>query len=548
MKLAVDFDTLEDVLLLRIGFLLSTEPQAEEWAAGQKCRYKEELKGMSWETRTQELACLLGFRIRSLMLELPGTVLEGVRDHQLSFSSALQQAKREPKDVEDALTTWLNKIVVLDRLKRSKAVERSCSHKEFSDMCDPELRGILTERVGNQAPHFQIVLSTRPLEPACRDGTETGEPARISQEISQAQGLVKRQRSHEAELSEELAVAKAELDELRLREESTTCTQRRGERRSTGSWTFPPETLLGAAEFRDMLVENATYKERCEQMKLRLDRAEAELRRKTAENQQLLVENATFRERCRIEARHPQSLRAATSAATFATMRPSGMEASSSQDSDSAERMGFTVVDDDALSVLSHSSWFSVKPHCFVVDAIFRTRSCGRDFFLMGKDLVKGSRVVAADNKTILEVAAAPEVFQETAGFDLQAGNAALGVTADHLVLVPDPKAASCNGIYVKAGNLKEGDFVMLDSWEPVRLTGMDPWSAEREVLKVVFQPDLPIAVFSCPPCILSKGHKKKQTRRGGMRHVKSKRAGAAQDQAEDGQNSIPNTKGAYTD
>ncbi|CAE7326845.1 unnamed protein product [Symbiodinium sp. CCMP2592] len=292
-------------------------------------------------------------------------------------------------------------------------------------------------------------------------------------------------------------------------------------------------------------------------MKLRLDRAEAELCRKTAENQRLLVESATFRERCRTVAHHPQSLReerggAAARAATSATMRPRGMEASSdsSQDSDSAERMGFTVVDDSASSVLSHSSWFSVKPHCFGTDAIFRTRSCGIDFFLMGKDLVKGSRVLAADNETILEVAAAPEVFQETAGFDLQAGNAALRVTADHLVLVPDPQAESGNGIYVRAGNLKEGDFVMLDSWEPVRLTGMDPWLAEREVLKVVFQPDLPVAVFSCPPCILSKGHKKQQTRRGGMRHVKSRGAGAgaANDQAEDGQNSIPQTQGAYTD
>jgi len=33
-------------------------------------------------------------------------------------------------------------------------------------------------------------------------------------------------------------------------------------------------------------------------------------------------------------------------------------------------------------------------------------------------------------------------------------------------------------------------------------------------VLKIVFEPDLPVAVFSAPPCIQSKGHKKKPSPR----------------------------------
>ena len=47
-----------------------------------------------------------------------------------------------------------------------------------------------------------------------------------------------------------------------------------------------------------MLIENATYKERCEQMRLRLERADSDLAFKIAENQRLLIENAAFKERC----------------------------------------------------------------------------------------------------------------------------------------------------------------------------------------------------------------------------------------------------------
>ena len=148
----------------------------------------------------------------------------------------------------------------------------------------------------------------------------------------------------------------------------------------------------------------------------------------------------------------------------------------------------------------------------------------------MGKDLVKGSRVVATDNETIMEVAREPEVLKETRGFDLQVGDATLQVTADHLVLVPDPQVSG-SGIYAEAGDLKEGDLVILDSVEPVPLTGVEAWRAEQEVLKVVFQPDLPRAVFSCPPRILNNGQKRKRLCRGSMRRMTCKGAGSAGDQ-----------------
>ena len=373
-----DLDTIENFLIARVCDLLSEERLAEEWVAGRKRCYQEELKGTSWETRTHKLSCLLGLRIRSLMLELPGTVLECVcmPEHQLKFIPAVPQAKREPEDAEDALTTWLQKFATAHRrLPADSAVCRV--YKEFSDMCDPELREMLLEGAGDQHPvsfRFHLALGARPLPLDFRDGTAAGEPT-ASQEPSQAQELAKCQQRCE-ELSEELAMAKAELGELRKESTCPAGEVQAGTQSKRSPLAFPPETLLDAAEFRAMLVENATYKERCEQMKLRLDRAEADLSRKTAENQRLLVESATLRERCRTVAHHPQSLReerggAATSGGAFATMSPSGMEASSSQDSDSAERMGFMVVDDCASSVLSHSSWFSVKPHCFVTDAIF---------------------------------------------------------------------------------------------------------------------------------------------------------------------------------
>ena len=34
-----------------------------------------------------------------------------------------------------------------------------------------------------------------------------------------------------------------------------------------------------------------------------------------------------------------------------------------------------------------------MKARCFAIDSIFHARNCGIEFFLMGKDLVKGSRV-----------------------------------------------------------------------------------------------------------------------------------------------------------
>ena len=196
-------------------------------------------------------------------------------------------------------------------------------------------------------------------------------------------------------------------------------------------------------------------------------------------------------------------------------------------------------------SVLSSSSWFLVKQHCFMMDAIFKTRSYSMDFFVMGKDLTIGSQVVAGDDETLLKVAKTPEVCHATEVILLKAGVASLQVTKDHLIQVPTLDLDGSTR-YAQAGTLRHGDMVMLDSGEPVALTSVEPKSVECEVLKIVFEPDLPVAVFSCPPCILSKGHKKKPpTRRGGM----CQRVIPTQSQARpvDGA-SIPITAGEYMD
>ena len=79
---------------------------------------------------------------------------------------------------------------------------------------------------------------------------------------------------------------------------------------------------------------------------------------------------------------------------------------------------------------------------------------------------------------------------------------------------VPDEGGKAGRHLYMPAGKLKVGDFVMNDSGEPVALTTAETLPTECKVLKIVFKPDLAVAVFSSPSCILSKGHRKLQNRR----------------------------------
>ncbi|OLP84741.1 hypothetical protein AK812_SmicGene34352 [Symbiodinium microadriaticum] len=302
----------------------------------------------------------------------------------------------------------------------------------------------------------------------------------------------------------------------------------------------------------ELLLQKAVFQDRCDQLRQQLSKAEAERSAMLGQMQGLWEDNGMYKERARelekqlLEVKESHHL----SSGHDAFGEAPGSEVSDGQQPDLAEQLGYSFVDDDGTSssVLSRSSWFSVKPdsvkpHCFMVDAIFKTRSYGTDFFLMGRDLKKGSQVVAGDDTSILEVAKTPEICDASEVVELQAGAATLQVTPDHLVRVADPKGEAEDSVYLAAGQLKAGDLVMLDSGEVAALSSVVLRREACQVLKIVFEPYMPVAVFSRPTCILSLGHKKKRPiRRGGRsREVPS-------DDSMDGGVSVPVTAGEYMD
>ena len=91
----------------------------------------------------------------------------------------------------------------------------------------------------------------------------------------------------------------------------------------------------------------------------------------------------------------------------------------------------------------------------------------------------------------------------------------------------------------VPAAELKVGDEVLVDG-VPTKLTFVDFELGEVTVLKIFFDPDLPVAVFRPPGCIHSHGHKPKKIRRGGKHHRTGREGPDAW--------SIPDTQGYYSD
>ena len=323
-------------------------------------------------------------------------------------------------------------------------------------------------------------------------------------------------------LTDGLSVAASELQAVR--EELDKCREQcqQLEHRAAAA---EAEAADSQSKLLQAQGESCEYRARCEQLQKRLAAGE-KASGHTPDLQALLVENAEekgmYKERCRhlqrqlAEAKE-EARRLRGGISLHPTFAQHGPGASSSEESNSNVE-DYIFVDEETSSELSLSSWFSVKPHCFMLDAIFKTRSGDTVHFLPARELMKGSQVVAGDDDTILEVAEAPKVCKATETVQLQAGAASLQVTRDHLVQVTDAKGELGGGLYLPAGDLKLGDMVVLDSGEPEALTAVNKVSADCEVLKLVFKPDLPVAVFSRPTCILTKAHKKTpSTRRGGM-------------------------------
>eukprot|EP00439_Symbiodinium_sp_Y106_P074241 s633_g14.t1 len=310
-----------------------------------------------------------------------------------------------------------------------------------------------------------------------------------------AESAVSEMRQQLRQLQEERGKCQEHCEELanRLKAEASKQAQVEVQRPGEGrSWqAVPTAEARNEAEAQ----EKAVLQERCEQLRQQLAKAEAERSGMLGQMQVLWEERGMYKERIR-QLEH-QLGEAQNQKQAPASHQSSGArsghaphceapvdEASSSQERDLAEQLGYSLVDDDGTSssVLSCSSW----------------------------DLKKGSQVVAGDDATILEVAKTPEICDASEVVELQAGAAILRVTPDHLVKVADPKGEAEESLYLAAGQLKAGDLVVLDSGEAAALSSVVLRREACQVLKVVFEPDLPVAVFSRPTCILSLGHKRK--------------------------------------
>jgi len=119
---------------------------------------------------------------------------------------------------------------------------------------------------------------------------------------------------------------------------------------------------------------------------------------------------------------------------------------------------------DDAGSYVSVGT---SQSECFMKEAIFKTKSGDTEFFLYAHELKKGSHVMAEDG-TIVEVAAVPELREVDKIVNLHAGSAFLTVTPDHRIpMLKEITGGRCDMI---AASLKPGDLIFVDG-NPTRFS-----------------------------------------------------------------------------
>jgi len=153
-------------------------------------------------------------------------------------------------------------------------------------------------------------------------------------------------------------------------------------------------------------------------------------------------------------------------------------------------------------------------PHCFLAEMLFQVQAEPAKFVAAG-DLSRGSHVVAADGRTILEVASVKQE-QTSKVIELHAEDAApFKTTASHRVMVP---AYGAKPIAIRAGDIQEGAFVLCTANVAKKVTQVKTLDETASVVAVSFKPDEAVAAFLPPPSmILTKGLTFKPTRRGGM-------------------------------
>ena len=507
------------------------------WRFSEAGLLRGEPRGSAAERESRAAWYLQISRVRDRCRELAERLAEAESHETARKRQKLEEETAERRRLEAELHTsqeegrdLRNRLAAAEGQVSSKDAELQTAQSE-SAKCKERCDELATRAAAAESAVVELRQELGQLQ------EEHGNCQKRCQELANRLEAAEAEASEHAKTKELLVQAESDaaekqLEVQRLQEECRECVS--------------TEEAKSNVELR---LEKAVLLERCEQLRQQLAKAEGKL----VQMQVLWEEKATYKERCRqlerqlSEAKPPHSGSPSVHASlTHHVPVPSG-DAASHGEADVTE---YILVDDEAASssaVLSHSSWFSVKPDCFMADAIFKTRSSGVDFFLMGRDLRKGSQVVAGDDETILEVCEAPVVR-------LQAGAATLRVTPEHAVQVPAADGGMEGGAgggscrYVPAGSLKPGALVMLDSAEPMALTGVASESGEHEVLKLAFKPNRSVAVFSCPPCILSKGANSKPAIRRAKMGQRRGQGSTATEDADDGRASMPNTAGTSTE
>ena len=570
----------------RLVDLWASQPaEAEAWLSRCRERFAWELAGEAWCTRTEllsEALCRHGAAEYGKYMWHSRRFSEAGLLRGWSCGSAPEREERAPCHrqrafVHDRCRQLAERLAAAESQdparKRQKLEEETSERRrreaelhtsqeqECRDLCnrlaaaeaevsskDAELQAAQSESAKCKEQCEELATRAAAAEAAAAELQK--ELRQLQEEHSKCQEHCEELAKHmDAEASEhaktkellaraESGAAEKQLEVQRLQEESQSYQERCPK---TDSQPASAEEAGSKAELQ-LEKEKAVLQGRCEQLQHQLAKAEAKLELM----QDLREEIGMYKERLRGLEHELTTRRKKQDAHHF--LGPAFNDAAASgQESSLAEQLGYSFVESEddgtSSSTLSHSSWFSVKPdsakpHCFMLDAIFLTRSYGTDFFLMGRDLQKGSQVVAGDGTTILTVTSTPEICDATEIVDLQAGAASLRVTPDHWVQVFDAKGGSDD--YLPAGALKTGDWVMLDSGEPVALTSAKRQVTECKVLKIRLEPHLPVAVFSRPACILSLAFPKKPPTRRGRPPSHTQLGGGPSDESMD----IPSTAG----
>ena len=157
-------------------------------------------------------------------------------------------------------------------------------------------------------------------------------------------------------------------------------------------------------------------------------------------------------------------------------------------------------------------SWTHVtsgQPCCFLQDTYFKVVTDDGEILKPANMLFRETRVIAADG-TAIKVLYPPEQHQVDAVIKLQVGSAFLVVSPDHRILIPGNRT-------IQARELEVGSVVFLDGTE-AELTSFEWNLVPTMVLKIAFQPDIPVAAFMCRPSILSLGSRNRPRVRRGTR------------------------------